>query len=108
MDKETRNKIEWATQAARSLLGQEYAEQLESVFDVRLDGTIADQPGGHLDATGRVHRAKLITAVEHLGGAGLTKAAAVSAYLREAAFTTLKTALLRSRCCRRASWCRSA
>ncbi len=89
MDKETRNKIQRATQAARSLLEQEYAEQLEGVFDIRLDGSIADQPGQHLDATERVQRAKLITAVEHLGGAGLTKAAAVSAYLREAAFTTL-------------------
>jgi hypothetical protein len=89
MDRETRNRIQRATQAARDLLEHEYAEQLEGVFDIRLDGTIADQPGEHLDATGRAQRAKLITAVEHLAGAGLTKAAAVSAYLREAAFTTL-------------------
>lgn len=89
VDKETRNRIQRATQAARTLLEHEYAEQLEGVFDMRLDGTIAEQPGSHLDATQCVQRAKLVTAVEHLRGAGLTKADAVSAYLREASFTTL-------------------
>jgi hypothetical protein len=48
MDKETRNRIQRATQAARALLEREYAEQLEGTFDVRLDGTIAGEPGSHL------------------------------------------------------------
>jgi hypothetical protein len=89
MDKETRNRIQRATQAARTLLEQEYAEQLEGVFDIRLDGAIAKEPGEHLAATQRVQRTKLVTAMEHLGGAGRSKADAVATYLREAAFTTL-------------------
>lgn len=89
MDKETRNRIQRATQAARELLEHEYAEQLEGVFDIRLDGMIAAEPGEHLDAALRVLRTKLVTAVEHQRASGMTKADAVAAYLREAAFTTL-------------------
>ena len=50
MDKETRNRIQRATHDARALLEREYAEQLEGTFDIRLDGTIAAEPGAHLDA----------------------------------------------------------
>ena len=89
MDKDTRNRIQRATQAARALLEHEYAEQLEGVFDIRLNGTIAAEPGGHLDAAQRVLRTKLVTAVEHQRASGMKRADAVAAYLREAAFTTL-------------------
>jgi hypothetical protein len=89
MDRETRNRIQRATQAARELLEHEYAEQLEGVFDIRLDGTIATEPGEHLDAAQRVLRRKLVTAVEHQCTSGMSKADAVASYLREAAFTTL-------------------
>lgn len=89
MNKEIRNRIQRATQAARALLELEYAEQLEGVFDIRLDGTIAAEPGEHLDAAQRVLRTKLVTAAEHQRASGMTKADAVAAYLREAAFTTL-------------------
>jgi hypothetical protein len=88
MDRETRNWIQRATQDARALLEREYAEQLAGTFDLRLDGTIAAEPGGHLDAGQRLVRAKLVTAVEHLRAAGHGKNA-VAAYLRETAFTTL-------------------
>jgi len=108
MDKETRNRIERATQAARGLLEQDFADQLAGVFDIRLDGTIAAEPGSHLDAAQRIVRGKLVAAVEHVrssavghrSSAGRSSAddrrlmtedtaAAVSSYLREAAFTTL-------------------
>ena len=89
MDKDTRNRIQHATQAARVLLEHEYAEQLEGVFDIRLDGTIAAEPGEHLDAGHRVLRTKLVTAVEHQRATGMKKADAVAAHIREAAFTTL-------------------
>ncbi len=89
MDRETRNRIQRATQAARELLEHEYAEQLEGVFDIRLDGTIAAEPGEHLDAPQRVLRGKLVTAVEHQRTSGMSKADAVASYLRETAFTTL-------------------
>ncbi len=89
MDKETRNRIQRAAQDTRALLEREYAEQLEGIFDIRPDGTIATQPGSHLDAEQRVLRTKLVAGVEHLRAGGLKNAEAVAAYLREVAFTTL-------------------
>ena len=89
MDKDTRNRIQRATQAARALLEHEYAEQLGGVFDIRLDGTIAAEPGEHLDAGQRVFRTKLVAAVEHQRATGMKRADAVAAHIREAAFTTL-------------------
>ena len=89
MDRETRNHIQRATQAARALLEHEYAKQFEGVFDIRLDGTIEAEPGEHLDAAQRVLRTKLVMAVEHQRVSGISRAGAVVSYLREAAFTTL-------------------
>jgi hypothetical protein len=89
MDKETRNRIQRATQDARALLEREYAEQLEGTFDIRLDGTIAAEPGAHLDAEQCVVRDKLVAAAEHWGAGGMSRAEAVAAYRREAAFTML-------------------
>jgi len=89
VDKEVRNRIQKATQAVRALLEQEFGEQLEGVFDIQLDGTIADEPGSHLDAAQRVVRTKLVAAIEHLSSSGQTIAEAATSYLREAAFTTL-------------------
>lgn len=89
MDKDIRNRVQRATQAAREVLEHEYAEQLEGVFDIRLDGAIAAEPGEHLEAAQRVLRNKIVTAVEHQGAHGTTDSDAVAAYLREAAFTTL-------------------
>ena len=59
MDRETRNSIQRATQAARQLVEHEYAEQLEGVFDIRLDGTVAAESGGTSRSTQRALRAKL-------------------------------------------------
>ena len=89
MDKDTRNRLQRATQAARSLIEDEYGEQLEGTFDLRLDGTIPSGPGDHLDAHQRVLWKKLVAAVGHLEAGGEKKPEAVQAYLREAAFTTL-------------------
>jgi len=89
MDKDTRNRIQRATQAARALLEREYAEQLGGIFDIRLDGSIAAEPGSHLNAEQRVVRNKLVAAVDHRRASGLTPAEAVAGYRREAAFTTL-------------------
>ena len=89
MDRETRTRIQRATQKARTLLEREYAEQLEGTFDIHLDGTIADVPGAHLNARQRLVRAKLVAVLEHLRASGGSRQEAVAAYLREAAFTTL-------------------
>ena len=71
MDKETRNAIERATQKARRLLEEDFAEQLDGVFDVRADGRIASKGGAHL--TGRQHllRDKIVAAIEHKRSAGM-------------------------------------
>jgi hypothetical protein len=89
MDKDTRNRIERATQAARGLLEQDFADQLEGVFDIRLDGSLPTAPGSHLDAAERVVWGKLMAAVEHHRASGRQAPEAVATYLREAAFTTL-------------------
>ena len=89
MDKETRNKLQNATQEARQLLTREYQEQLEGVFDIHPDGTIAPEPGDHLDAGQRLVRGKIISAISHKRANPEDAASAVQDYLREAAFTTL-------------------
>ena len=89
MDREARNRIQRATQSVRALLETEFAEQLEGLYDIGLDGTIAEIPGGHLDGSQRVLRAKLVAAIEHEKAGGITATEAVGSYLREAAFTAL-------------------
>jgi hypothetical protein len=70
------------------LLEREYAAQLEGFFDIGLDRPVAGLPGSHLNARERLVRAKIVAAIERLGAAG-DAAEGVSAFLREAAFTTL-------------------
>jgi hypothetical protein len=89
MDKDTRNAIQRATQRARELLEKEVAQQLEGVYDIRLDGTTPGEPGEHLDEAERLVREKLAAAVEHFSSFGRTRAQSVADYLREAAFTML-------------------
>ena len=89
MDKDVRNAIQRSTQNARTLLGRELGEQLESVYDIRFDGTIAAEPGKHLDEAQIVIREKLVAAVEHYAALGRTRSESVGDYLREAAFSTL-------------------
>ncbi|MCO5759988.1 MAG: hypothetical protein NHG36_00550, partial [Chromatiaceae bacterium] len=89
MDKDTRNRIERATQSARALLERDFADQLAGVFDIRPDGTLPTAPGSHLDAAQRVVWGKLMAAVEHHRASGQQASEAVATHLREAAFTTL-------------------
>jgi hypothetical protein len=88
MDKELRNAIERATQAARRLLEQEFREQLEGRFDIYLDGRIPLAPGGHLSPRDRQLWDKLVAAIAHKRSLGLASATAVAMFLRDAAFTT--------------------
>ena len=89
MDKENRTRIQRATQSVRTLLETEFSEQLEGLFDIGLNGTIANVPGDHLDGPQCVLRTKLVAAIEHEMAGGIAAAEAVGAYLREAAFTAL-------------------
>jgi len=89
MDKDVHNAIERATQKARRILEEDFAEQLDGVFDVRADGRVAEKGGAHL--TGRQHilRDKIVAAIEHKHSVGMKPAEAVADYIRDAAFTTL-------------------
>ena len=89
MDQDTRNKLQRATQQVRRILEEEFAEQLEGTFDVLADGTIAEKPGAHLDATQRLTRQKLVQAIGHLESGGKNTSDAIEEYLRQAAFTIL-------------------
>ena len=89
MERDTRNAIQRATQSARAILEREVAQQLEGIYDIRIDGTIPSEPGAHLDQAQRLTRAKLVAAVTHHAASGGTRAEAVGDYLRESAFTTL-------------------
>lgn len=89
MDKDTRNAIERATQRARKLLEEDFASQLEGVFDVLRDGAVAAKPGPHLSPRQVFQRDKIVAAIEHKRAAGMSPAEAVVDYLRDAAFTTL-------------------
>lgn len=91
MDKDTRSILQRATQAARRTLEEEFAGQLEGVFDIRADGTVAGEAGRHLAEDGEALRVrvKLVAAVQHHRAQGRGAADAVAAVLRECAFTTL-------------------
>ena len=89
MDKATRNAIERATQQARKLLDEDFSSQLEGTFDVLRSGAIASNGGAHLSARQQFQREKIIAAIAHKRVAGIAAAAAVTDYVRDAAFTTL-------------------
>jgi Eco57I restriction-modification methylase len=89
VDKETRTRIEKATQRARKVLELDFADQLEGTYDVLASGHIAPSGGSHLTARQRLLREKIIAAVEHKKAAGMKPAEAVADYLRDTAFTAL-------------------
>jgi hypothetical protein len=84
MDKATRNVIAGATQRARRLLEQDISSQLEGTFDIFQSGAIGATGGRHL-----ADREKILAAIDHKHAAGMAPPAAVSDYVRDAAFTTL-------------------
>jgi hypothetical protein len=89
MDKDVRNAIERATQKARRILEEDYAEQLDGVFDVRSDGRIAEKGGAHLTSRQHILRDKIVAAIEHKRSVGMKPAEAVADYIRDTAFTAL-------------------
>ncbi|MEU5880835.1 DNA methyltransferase [Spirillospora sp. NPDC047279] len=89
MDKQARNAIDRATQRARSLLEDEFAEQLEADFDVLRSGKVATQHSPHLTPHQVYQRRKIVAVLEHRLATGMSTASAVTDYIRESAFTTL-------------------
>jgi hypothetical protein len=88
VDKDTRNRIQSATQRARALLEDELQQQLEGVFDIRPDGTVGAM-ASQLTSRQRSLRERILAAIEHERAGGLATAEAIAAYTRESAFTTL-------------------
>lgn len=89
MDTDLRNAIERATQRARQILEEDFAEQLEGEYDVMRSGRVGEKPGAHLDGGRKTQRKRIVAAVEHKRLSGMTPSDAVKDYLRDAAFTTL-------------------
>jgi hypothetical protein len=89
MEKHLRNAIGTAAQSLRKTLEDEYSEQLEGIFDVHQNGTVAEAPGTHLSPSERVIRSKIVAALDYHRSSGLNHAEAVSRFVRDAAFTTL-------------------
>ncbi len=89
MNKETRSAIERLTQQVRKLFEQDFLSQLEGVFDVLRDGTIATKAGAHLSHGQALQREKILAALDHKIAFGMTAAEAVEDYVRDAAFTAL-------------------
>lgn len=89
MDKNLRTAIGNAAQAVRRLLEEEYAEQLDGIFDIQRSGSIAEQPGSHLSPAQRVGRRKIVAAIGYHQAAGVKPSEAVARFIRDAAFTTL-------------------
>lgn len=89
MEKETRNAIERATQKIRGILEKDFAEQLQGDYDVMPDCRVGERPGAHLTGVQRALRSRIVAAIEHKRGQGMTPREAVADYLRDAAFTAL-------------------
>jgi len=89
VDSETRGAIRAATQAARSLLEADFAEQLQGDYDVMPDGRVGAEPSPHLTGAQRALRARVVASIEHKRGQSMMPKEAVDDYLRDAAFTTL-------------------
>lgn len=89
MDKNTRNSIQRATEAARRLLERELREQLEGEYDILLNGSVGLAPGAHLSPNQRIVWEKLVSAIAHKRSAGANSTEAIAALLREIAFQTL-------------------
>ena len=89
MEAQLVNLIASTTQSARRLLEREFAEQLEGNFDLRPDGPLPENAGGHLDARQALLRVKLYALVRHKMAASKSQAQAVQEVCHAAAFTTL-------------------
>ena len=89
MDKAVRNAIANATQRARRLLEDDIAAHLEGIFDILATGEVAATGGPHLSGREHLARKKILAAIDHKRAAGMSAAAAVGDYVRDAAFTTL-------------------
>ena len=82
MDRDLRNRIQRATQAARRLLRNEFAEQLEGTYDIQRVGEIEPTKSEQLSPQDRLTREKLVAAIQRHRLLGASGEEAVSEYLR--------------------------
>lgn len=84
MDKEQRNTLKRAVEAARILLEQEVQRQLEGVYNILPNGEILDNAPGD-----PILRSKLLQLIKHHQVSGIKPKDAVARVKRESAFTIL-------------------
>ncbi len=89
MEKDIRTLLENTTRAARWLLEEEFARQLEGTFDIFPDGRINATPSSTLTAEQRFIRGKIVASIERRRAKGESAAESVAATMRESAFTFL-------------------
>ena len=89
MEKDIRTLLENTTRAARWLLEEEFARQLEGTFDIFPDGRINAAPSSTLTAEQRFIRGKIVASIERRRAKGESAADSVMATMRECAFTFL-------------------
>lgn len=89
MEKEIRSLLASTTLAARRLLEEEFARQIEGTFDIFADGRVSDGPSNVLTAEQRFIREKIVASIERRRDKGESAEEAVYAYMRECAFTFL-------------------
>ena len=87
MDKDIRTLLANTTLAARWLLEEEFARQLEGTFDIFPDGRINPTPSATLNAEQRFIRVKLVASIEHHRAKGDSAVESVYAAMRECSFT---------------------
>jgi len=88
MEKETRTRIQNATQDIRGLLEAEYTEQIEGTFDILRSGKIGEVVA-HLGEVQQLLRAKIVAAIRHKEAGGMKPHEAVADYIRDVSFTAL-------------------
>ena len=89
MDKELRDQLASTTLAIRRMLEDEFARQLEGVFDIFPDGRINDRPSDTLTPEQQFTRAKIVASIVRRRAKGEPQSESVYAYMRESAFTFL-------------------
>ncbi len=89
VEKQSRNAISNVAQSIRRLLEDEYAAQLDGIYDIQSSGLVATEPGEHLTPEQILTRGKIVAALEYHRAAGLSTSEAVDRFVRDAAFTTL-------------------
>src|SRR5689334_9046721 len=90
MDKGLRNALRLATVGCRKALAADYAQQLEGTFGIGRGGAIQPEERlTHLTPGQRELRRQIVATIAHRQAGGATAAAAVTRFVREAAFSAL-------------------